>query len=129
MNKLFLDTNILADIIFDRVNKIKILEILSQKQPFQFYSSPLNLATVCYFGPKFYNLSELQILEDVKKLQINWLDNKEKDISLAKEIWQESDFEDALLIACFNRNILNYFLTTDKKLYKKYKPDFSILLI
>jgi predicted nucleic acid-binding protein len=100
--------------------QMKFGEVCLQKiEQFEtIYISMLTLHLVFYFGKK----AEIAF-DDIKFFvdQFNILDFSFQNYITAQKIVKNSDFEDALQIACCLDNQINSFYTLDKSLIKNYK--------
>lgn len=114
-DKIFLDANILLEIILERQNQQLAKELLSQ------YSEDLNISSltahlITYFGQKRVELTILrQFLEDYTILSLGI-----KDFEWAFNNIRNDDFEDALQLGVAIRNGCNSFITLDKLLVDTY---------
>ena len=125
MKKIFLDTNILLEIILDREKKALCISHLRESNS-SLYISTLSVYIVYYVASKFLSKKE-QIFEYLD--QFNILDFSLVDYEIAKKILKGSDFEDSLQIACALRNKCQEFITLDKKLEKLYSSQLDMKLV
>ncbi len=119
INKVFLDTNIVVDIIDTaRVNHfygVKLIEILIKKEIYIAISE--DMITTIYYIVK----NKLKVLEFLKYIMEKWyiypygknLIEESINISLQKNI----DLEDVLQCLCAKENKCDIFITNDKKFY------------
>lgn len=115
-NNLFVDANVLLEILFQRP-KYDFCKIIFAKFE-TFFIPPTAIHVVFYFASK-YRLD----LDDVEKFisEFQILTFTEQEYSLALDIYKKDDMEDALQVACcLNHGIANFF-TLDQKLQNKYK--------
>lgn len=112
---IFLDANVLLEIILGRDNEAIARKTLEAQQNNLFISS-LTAHLVVYFGKALVDLPVLrQFLSDYTILSL-----ESADFEWAFTNLRNSDFEDALQIGVAIRNGCTDFLTFDKGLYKAY---------
>lgn len=121
-NKLFLDTNILLEILFQRDQEERCIQILQNFE--DLYISSTSLVTVYYFCEK-YNF-DLEVLENFL-MSFELLSCGEDEYDFAKKIFAGKDMEDALQIACALNNNISSVLTLDRDMQKKYEGIISFL--
>ncbi len=121
MKHIFIDTNILMDMLFHRMPyKYHALDLftLQEKKLITTYTSSNTILSVAYYlnkvyPPKVVKEIVLQLIEDVQVLEIN------KSMLLAGISSLTEDYEDAVQIHCAlsNRNI-THIITRNKKDFK-----------
>jgi predicted nucleic acid-binding protein len=124
MNRVFLDTNIVIDIIDQRARlpKIdKILQDLNEKGEFVLFVSTNSVADIYYILRKITP----KIIIDDKLRNITILNSTAKgcDFAIASTD-KHDDVEDIMQIACCNENKIDMFITADPKLVQTYKSLF-----
>ena len=120
MNKIFIDSDILIDLLAKRTysdEALKLLSIVADNKA-KAYSTPLVLANVDYiitkFGNKQKSRKSLRALR--KNISILTMDEKTFDDALESSF---PDFEDALqYFAAINQDI-DFIITRNKKDYSK----------
>jgi predicted nucleic acid-binding protein len=112
---IFLDANVLLEIILGRDNEAIARKTLETRQNNLFISS-LTAHLVVHFGKILVDLPVLrQFLSDYTILSLEGVDFEWAFTNL-----RNNDFEDALQIGVAIRNGCTDFLTFDKDLYKAY---------
>ena len=120
-NSVFLDTNILLEIILER-NGQSIAKEYLLKEEASLNISALSAHLVMYFGQKKVTLPILrQFLGDYTILSL-----EAGDFEWAFANIRNNDFEDALQLAVAIRNGCTSFITFDKPLVEAYKSLTSI---
>jgi predicted nucleic acid-binding protein len=115
-NNVFLDANILLEIILDRANARPARKLLNDV-PAQPCISALTAHLVVHFGKNLVDMPVLRhFLQDYTVLPL-----EEKDFEWAFVNMRGTDFEDALQLAVAIRNGSDTFFTFDKNLVKNYK--------
>ena len=124
MNKVFLDANILMEILFQRTKYAQISELLSQYS--NVYISFLTIHILMYYT----ELEKLEV-QNTWQLILNCtiLENNQTTFELAKNIYNGDDFEDCLQIATCLSGEITTFITLDKNLAKKHKNLLNIVLL
>jgi predicted nucleic acid-binding protein len=111
----FLDANVLLEIILGRDNEAIARKTLEAHQGSLFISS-LTAHLIVHFGKTIVDIPVLrQFLSDYTILSLEGIDFEWAFTNL-----RNSDFEDALQIGVAIRNGCTDFLTFDKALYKDY---------
>ena len=119
--KLFLDANILLEIILDRPLNKQCRMILEQNVG-NLYISALTAHLVVHFGASITDIKVIkQFLDDYYVESLEYA-----DFEWAYNNGRDKDFEDALQIAIAVRMGADTFVSLDKKLVKTYK-DLPIL--
>jgi len=119
--KLFIDTNIIIDLVADRKpfsNSAYILFREANMNKWKLYSSSSSILTTFYILEKQLSLDKanLAIQTILKRLEIQ--DLSKQDLMLALNS-KTKDLEDASQIACANKiGKINYIITRDKKGFK-----------
>ena len=114
-NTVFLDANILLEIILERRNQTIAKELLSKKDV-DLNISALSAHLIMYFGQKKVDLQILrQFLGDYTILPL-----EAADFDWAFTNMRNNDFEDALQLAVAVRNGCANFITFDKPLVETY---------
>lgn len=114
--KVFLDANILLEIIFQRKNHRTSRKVIVENYG-NLYISALTAHLVVYFSSSIISLTEAHtFLEDFEILPL-----EEDNFNWAYLNIKDKDFEDALQIATAIKHNQNIFYTYDKALYNSYK--------
>ncbi len=122
MTKIFLDTNILIDILVQRNRADKIIEILKELEPVVMYISANSVTDSCYILRKNFTVAELQKLFESFEI----IDTTKLDCEFGMRLaLRPDDIEDLIQINCCNRNRLDIFLTADKVLVDTYSNFFD----
>lgn len=124
MNEIFLDANILMEILFQRSKYSQIKDIFGNYS--NFYISFLTVHILMYYT----EIEKLEPANTWKLLEnLTILENNQNTFDFAKKIYDGKDFEDCLQVAtCLNNNTKN-FLTLDKNLAKKHSDKLNIILL
>jgi predicted nucleic acid-binding protein len=118
---LFLDANILLEIILSRPNE-KLARELLEKQDEEVYISALTAHLVVHFGQPIVSLPILRgFLADYTVLELT-----NTDFEWAFSNTRNKDFEDALQLAVAIRNGCTQFVTFDKTLATTYSDLLTI---
>lgn len=123
-NKIFLDANVILEVLLDRKNNRKARELIINNAG-NLHISALTVHIAVYFGQTELELKSIKLLlsdyyvEDLKNIDIDWAYNNLRN----------DDFEDALQIAIAIRCGCDVFATFDKNLYKTYQSLPSIKLL
>jgi predicted nucleic acid-binding protein len=124
MNKVFLDANILMEILFQRTKYTQIAEFLSQNS--NVYISFLTIHILMYYT----ELEKLEVQNTWQLIQnCTILENNQTTFELAKNIYSGDDFEDCLQIATCLSDEITTFITLDKNLAKNHKNLLNIVLL
>jgi predicted nucleic acid-binding protein len=113
---IFLDTNVLLELILPGRSRIKEVEKLIADYP-EVVISTLSIHLCWHFGRQA-GVSDELIAAFVGTCQLVSLDPQ--DYYWAQNNQQGKDFEDALQIACSIRNACSPFFTMDRRLMKRY---------
>lgn len=125
MNKVYLDANVLLEILFHRARYEKVVELLGSMEEVQFCVSVLTIDIVMYFVE----------IEKQPKDKAWWFINKyEKlDMTLPDVEWahdnDHGDFEDALQVGCARRHKCTQFITLDQAVEPRYGRFISVQTI
>lgn len=125
-NRLFLDANILIEVILER-EKQNAAKKLLEKNGSNLYISALTAHLVTHFGQARVELPILrQFLSDYTMLALEPIDFEWAFVNM-----RDKDFEDALQLAVAIRNGCDEFLTFDKTLVEAYKdlPTIAVTLV
>jgi len=125
-NKLFLDANILIEILESRP-KHKEAQKLVRAGAGKLYVSTLTCHIAIYISQKRAGLDIMeQFLSDYE-----WLELLPEDVSWAFNNRRSEDFEDALQVAVAIRNGCDTFVTLDHSLFRAYRdlPTLSVKLL
>ena len=122
MKNVFLDANILLEILFKRSKYDKVVDSLNSMQDANFYISALSVDIVMYFVEQQKQSKDVawQFLDCY-----NVLDLKFQDLSWAKDN-DMGDFEDALQVGCAIRGKCDLFITLDKNIEPKLGKYISV---
>ncbi|HVC36248.1 MAG TPA: type II toxin-antitoxin system VapC family toxin [Candidatus Dormibacteraeota bacterium] len=114
-DRLFVDANVLLEIILSRKNE-KLARNILEDNSNNLFISALTAHLVVHFGQLVVDLPILRsFLEDYTILSLN-----ESDFEWAFTNMRNQDFEDALQLAVAIRNGCNTFITLDKDLATTY---------
>jgi predicted nucleic acid-binding protein len=120
MNNIFLDTNVVIDIIEQRERFCKIKTKLfdaGEMMEIKLFMSANSFADVYYILRKI--TSKTTIDEKLKNITI--LDSTVMSCTFAQlNTDKHDDIEDIMQIACCNENKINTFITADPELIEKY---------
>lgn len=125
-NRVFVDANVLLEIILARSNGIKARRAIAENSG-SLFASTLTGHLVMHFCTDVVGLQALQaFLTDYQLLS---LDQADFDWAFANV--RNDDFEDALQLAVAVRNGCKQFITFDKGLFETYKdlPGITIKLL
>ena len=123
-DKIFLDANILLDILFDRANYSVAKDYILKNDGF-LHISALTAHLVTHFGLKILELNVLNkyladyYIEDLTAQDVEWAFNNVRN----------DDFEDALQLAVAIRSNCQEFVTFDKTLFTAYKDLATIKVV
>lgn len=121
MDKLFVDTNIIMDLLQKRENffqEAQALFTLADKKIVKLFISSLSIANTHFLLSKHYNSNDARkILTKFKVLvEVLPLDNKIIDLALAADL---KDFEDAIQLFTAIEHNTDIIITRNKKDFKK----------
>jgi len=121
MDKLFVDTNIVLDLLQKREDffeEAQELFTLADRKKVKLFISSLTIANTHFLLSKHYNSYEARkILAKFKVLvEVLVLDNKIIDLALVSDL---KDFEDAIQFYTAIENNANIIITRNKKDFKK----------
>ena len=122
--KIFVDTNILMDIVFNREGveaSKKVMGLhMSEDGAVRVYTSMLSIVTVSYFVRRKYGQEEVRRL--LKNLSRGCNIMGIPDLSLIDAVRPNSspDFEDAIQISCAEANLCDVIVTRNIADYKGY---------
>ena len=115
-NKVFLDANVLLEILLDRKNKITAKKILN-KFDGNLYISTLTAHLVAHFGLDFVDMPTIKaFLSDYYIEPLT-----DKDFEWAFSNARSKDFEDALQLSVAIKSGCDLFITFYKNLYELYR--------
>jgi len=125
MKKVYLDANILLEILFHRARYGRVVELLGSMEEVQFCASVLSIDLVMYF---------VEIEKQPKDKAWEFLERYEKlDMTLQDIEWahdnDRGDFEDALQVGCARRHKCSQFITLDQGVEPRYAKFISIKTI
>lgn len=125
MQDLYLDTNILMEIIFQRVKAKECLEILERAR--NLFISSLYVHIVMYYLEK----DAPNLIEDFQEIigEFFVLDLNSNILQKAYINYDSKDFEDCVQVATCGENNIDSLLTLDKSLAKKYSNKLNITLL
>lgn len=116
MNRIFIDTNIIIDVLMQREGYLSSAMVLalSKKEDVSLYVSVLTMANVAYILRK--SLRGEDFYKEMKKLSgfLNVTDTTTRHFLSALEL-QSKDFEDALQYYCAESNQCDVIVTRNKK--------------
>lgn len=113
--KLFLDANVILEIILQRKNYDLVSSYLLQDID-SINISSLSAHLVMHFGTKQFMAKDLYtFLKDYQMIELS-----RTDFDWADQNSKNDDFEDALQISCALKYGCTDFVTLDKQLYKDY---------
>lgn len=122
MNKLFIDSDILIDLLAQRENYLQaaaLMSIIMDKKAAA-YTTPLILANVDYIITKYSNkIKSRKAIKTILKI-ISIISIDENIINKAIES-EFSDFEDAIQYYAAEKQKIDFIVTRNKKDYKKGK--------
>ena len=121
MEKLFVDTNIVLDLLQKReefYREAQELFTLADKKKVKLYISSLTIANTHYLLSRHYNSNDARkILAKVKVLvEVLSLDHKIIDLALTSDL---KDFEDAVQYYTALENNMDLIITRNKRDFKK----------
>lgn len=121
MDKIFVDTNIVIDLLQKRVDffeEAQELFTLADKKKVKLFISSLTIANTHFLLSKYYNsIDARKILAKFKVLvEVLPLDNKIIELALSSDF---KDFEDAIQFYTAIENNTNIIITRNKKDFKK----------
>jgi predicted nucleic acid-binding protein len=116
MKKIYLDANVLLEILFHRARYDKVVDLLDTMRDVQFCVSVLSIDLVMYF---------VEIEKQSKDKAWEFLSNYQTlDMTIDDAEWahdnDRGDFEDALQVSCARRNDCVVMITLDQGLGKMY---------
>jgi len=121
--RLFIDTNIIIDLIADRkpfLNSAYILFRKAKLNKWKLFTSSNSILTTFYILRKQLNFNDANYAIETILARLEIQDLVKKDLILALKSKTE-DLEDACQIECANKiGRINYIITRDKKGFKKF---------
>jgi predicted nucleic acid-binding protein len=120
-----LDANVLIEVMLGRSSAAACQKFIDSAKD-DLAITILSLDLVMYYAER--NKLEFKKIESFLRL-FAWLPIVEEDARRAFELYANDDYEDALQIACANREKCKVFATLDKALAKKYDKVMNISLI
>lgn len=122
MNKLFIDSDIIIDLLAQRENYLQAASLMSiiMDKKAAAYTTPLILTNVDYIITKYSNKikSRKAIKTIVKIISVISIDENIINKALESEF---SDFEDAIQYYAAEKQKIDFIITRNKKDYKKGK--------
>ena len=121
--KVLIDTNIILDILLERVpfseNAVKLLEKIENNELSGFLTAN-SITDIIYIARKNYSVEEIKIvmLNMLKTLKIISIDQHDIIAALGLDF---KDFEDALQSQCSSRAKMDYIITRNEKDFKNSK--------
>jgi len=123
-DKVFLDANIILEILLDRKNNLKARKLIAAHAG-KLYISSLTVHIAVYFGQQEQELSVIKTL--LSDYHIESLTSQ--DTEWAFNNVRNDDFEDALQLAVAIRANCQEFVTFDKTLFTTYKDLAAIKVV
>lgn len=125
-NKVFLDVNVLLEILLERKNISAAKKILN-KYDGNLHISTLTAHLIAHFGLQFIDMPTVKLF--LSDYYIEPLTDNDFDWAFSNA--RSKDFEDALQLSVAIKSGCNLFITFDKKLYDLYKslPTIKVKLI
>lgn len=123
-DKVFLDANIILEILLDRKNNLKARKLIAAHAG-GLYISSLTVHIAVYFGQQEQELSVIKTL--LSDYHIESLTSQ--DTEWAFNNVRNDDFEDALQLAVAIRSNCQEFVTFDKTLFTTYKDLAAIKVV
>ena len=125
MSRLFVDANILMEIMFARSKMEQISEIMHNPE-YEFFVSTLTVHILYYFaeveGIERSFVAKLAGL--AQRIPVN-----EEMIRLAQQRYKGRDFEDCLQAACAELTGCNEILSLDRKFHQNSSTKLKVLLV
>jgi predicted nucleic acid-binding protein len=131
MNKsLFLDTNVIYNIIQNAPNSEKLLEII-ETYTFNSISSLTQFFTYNFCVYKQANNPKEDFFQDLQELTVDCfkIESNQKIFENAKKILKDKDFEDALQVASALYHKCDAILTSDEAMANNYKNLIQIIFV
>ncbi len=122
LKTLFLDTNVVLELLFKRQQVPILLPKLNEYE--QVYISFLTVHIVYYFGKKI-KLEDWELNFILSRFKV--LNQGSTTYEIAKQICKDEDFEDALQLACAIENNIKNVITLDEKMKDLYKNYFNFV--
>ena len=123
-DKVFLDANIILEILLDRKNNLKARKLIAAHAG-KLYISSLTVHIAVYFGQQEQELPVIKTL--LSDYHIESLTSQ--DTAWAFNNVRNDDFEDALQLAIAIRANCQEFVTFDKTLFDTYKDLATIKVV
>lgn len=120
MTKLFIDSDIILDLLIKRDNYIYAAELMTclMNKKYKGYTTPIVISNIHYIMSKFGSYKKS--IQNIKKLRaflsIMSIDEGIIDEALDSEF---KDFEDSIQYITSNRNKIDFIITRNKNDYKK----------
>jgi predicted nucleic acid-binding protein len=122
MQRIYLDANILLEILFKRARHPQVEKLLSSMENVQFCASVLSIDLVMYFVELDKKPKDVA-RQFLRKYTILNMTPKDTDWAYDNDT---GDFEDALQVACARRHGCASFITLDQKLERMYGTFMSV---
>jgi predicted nucleic acid-binding protein len=122
LKTLFLDTNVVLELLFKRQQVPILLPKLEQYN--QVYISFLTVHLIYHFGKKI-QLEDWELNFILSRFKI--LNQGSNTYETAKQICKDQDFEDALQLACAIEGNIKDVITLDEKMKKLYSAYFNFI--
>lgn len=126
-SKVFLDANILLDLILPRAGSLSAQAIMHAGNLglIQSYTSPAVIHVASYYTKKHFNTKDTKqiFINLIKEIEIIECDHATAVIAINSGI---DDIEDALQYYAALRKNLDYFISSDKKLKKAAFPQLPV---
>jgi predicted nucleic-acid-binding protein len=125
MSRLFVDANILMEIMMSR-SKTEQISTIFHNSEYEFFISTLTVHIMYYFAEvESIERSFVRKLVDLAQhLPVN-----EKMIALAQQRYSGKDFEDCVQAACAELTGCNEILSLDKKFHQNSGTKLKVILI
>jgi predicted nucleic acid-binding protein len=125
MKRLFVDANVLIEILMDRRLSKKCIQLLEDVSQ-QYAISALTVHIVWYIAEK-YSLNQSKVDEVLSIWEV--LPVTANSIKAARERYDGKDFEDCLQAVCAEAGDCDLIVTIDKKFQRYSKSNLPVTLI
>ena len=120
MTKLFIDSDIILDLLIERDNYIHTAELMTCliNKKYKGYTTPIVISNIHYIMSKYVNYTKS--MQNIKKLRtfLSILPIDEEIIDEALYL-NFNDFEDSIQYITSKRNNIDFIITRNKNDYKK----------